>query len=259
MGSTLGLDSALGRGTSFFFEATFDLQPTQRGTVSFGPSVGHTRVVLPSMMPNEQELADEYRMGRPPLRFLVVDDNAINKQLFERTVSHMFRQQKRVQPIYTFAANGTLSTCFSLLLLSTLFCILKNSPRIVGQEAVDIFTKSLDTSLDSSFTASSLDGIGPASDAFDCVFMDREMPVMDGVEVSSPSLSSPSPSLSPSSSPSPSPSPSPGHETHRGDAEEFKQGVARPGANHWIVGQRRERGGLACRGHELFAWQALLS
>jgi hypothetical protein len=131
MGGSIDINSVLHKGTCFSFQVTFDLASASISTTNFGPLVRKvmrrtstpTSNMMPSedaptnvmpsehapssMMPSEQELSDEYRLGRPPLRFLVVDDNSINKRLFERTVSHMFKQQKRKEPVYIFAADGS--------------------------------------------------------------------------------------------------------------------------------------------------------
>jgi CheY-like chemotaxis protein len=103
----------------------------------------------------------------------VVDDNCLNKSLFERTVNNMFKKQKRVKPIYTFAADGTFLPFVNSLLPLNFEDSLTNSEQTTGQEAVDIFRMSMDPSLS---------GTGTVPLAFDCVFMDREMPVMNGVE-----------------------------------------------------------------------------
>jgi phosphotransferase system IIB component len=119
MGGSIDINSVLHKGTCFSFQVTFNLASASISTTNFGPLVRTamrrnstpTSNVMPSepssMMPTAQELDDEYRLGRPPLRFLVVDDNSINKRLFERTVSHMFKQQKRKEPVYIFAADGS--------------------------------------------------------------------------------------------------------------------------------------------------------
>jgi hypothetical protein len=64
---------------------------------------------IPSAMPGAIDLSNEFRAeSTSPLRFLVVDDNELNKTMFERTVNNMFFKQYRAKPVYTFAANGTL-------------------------------------------------------------------------------------------------------------------------------------------------------
>jgi hypothetical protein len=60
-----------------------------------------------SVLPSGQSLANEFRVESPPLRFLVVDDNALNKRLFARTVDNMFKKLNRSQlPVYIFASDG---------------------------------------------------------------------------------------------------------------------------------------------------------
>jgi hypothetical protein len=71
-----------------------------------------------SMIPSGPELKDAFRVETAlltSLRFLVVDDNALNKRLFARTVDNMFTKLKRTRtPIYTFASNGRQSFPSSL-------------------------------------------------------------------------------------------------------------------------------------------------
>jgi hypothetical protein len=57
--------------------------------------------------PSVTVLAGKSRPSRATvLRFLVVDDNELNKSMFERTLNNMFEKQERAKPAYTFAANG---------------------------------------------------------------------------------------------------------------------------------------------------------
>jgi hypothetical protein len=63
--------------------------------------------VASTSVPSVTESAGKSQMFRAPvlqLRFLVVDDNELNKSMFERTVNNMFKD--RAKPVYTFAANG---------------------------------------------------------------------------------------------------------------------------------------------------------
>jgi hypothetical protein len=58
-------------------------------------------------VPSVTVLAGRSRPSRATvLRFLVVDDNELNKSMFERTINSMFEKQDRTKPVYTFAANG---------------------------------------------------------------------------------------------------------------------------------------------------------
>jgi hypothetical protein len=98
-GGLLVIDSTLGQGSSFSFQVAFAL-----AALDF-----QKQNVALNMIPCEQDLTDAYHFERP-LRFLVVDDNCLNKSLFERTVNNMFKKQKRIKPIYTFAADSTSVT-----------------------------------------------------------------------------------------------------------------------------------------------------
>jgi hypothetical protein len=67
--------------------------------------------VATTSVPSVTESASKFQLLRArvlQLRFLVVDDNELNKSMFERTVNNMFTKQAgdRAKPIYTFAANG---------------------------------------------------------------------------------------------------------------------------------------------------------
>jgi hypothetical protein len=104
MGSSIVVESTVGQGAVFTFQVTFDLffAPEDRDR---DPHHLHT---APSKLPSGEQLAAAHQSKSVPLRFLVVDDNALNKTLFERTVNNMFIKENRVRPVYTFAANGNI-------------------------------------------------------------------------------------------------------------------------------------------------------
>jgi hypothetical protein len=142
MGGTLAVSSTLGRGSTFSFQLTFDVAPRQP-LGDGGPLVGHTHtkrqatsqmpgkpvntlrlstfsettlarrtrrshsLPVATILPTGQDLNEELFSESPPLHFLVVDDNILNKKLFARTVDNMFRKLNRPQmPVYTFASDG---------------------------------------------------------------------------------------------------------------------------------------------------------
>jgi hypothetical protein len=121
MGGAINLESTLGLGSIFSFQLEFDVASTQRLVSerfsTLGPiRIGHTQSdPIPNAVPSATDLLTEFRAESTfaPLRFLVVDDNELNKTMFERTVNNMFFKQKRAKPIYTFAANGLLPLSFA--------------------------------------------------------------------------------------------------------------------------------------------------
>jgi hypothetical protein len=169
MGGTLAVSSTLGKGSTFSFQLTFDVVPRQP-TGDGGPLVGYTHtkrqatsqmpgkpvntlqlstfsettlarrtrrsLFLPvaTFLPTGQDLKEELNSESPPLQFLVVDDNILNKKLFARTVDNMFRKLNRPQmPVYTFASDGgspplRFIALFYMhcLMLSTVYCDLRS-------------------------------------------------------------------------------------------------------------------------------------
>jgi hypothetical protein len=140
MGGTIAVQSDVNRGSTFSFQLKFDLSPMLPSAVplveqertpsavvdnkrmwsltnltdadSLQPLVlnrlrnSSIQSADASMMPSGQEVKDAFR-AESPLHFLVVDDNALNKSLFARTVDNMFKKLKREQiPVYTFASDG---------------------------------------------------------------------------------------------------------------------------------------------------------
>jgi hypothetical protein len=114
MGGSIVVDSTLGVGSVFSFQLNFDLASTDKAVKNRYPSfeslarnIGKmdTPPITASMLPSLPELVAEFRV-ESRLHFLVVDDNALNKSMFERTVNNMFKKQDRALPVYTFAANG---------------------------------------------------------------------------------------------------------------------------------------------------------
>jgi hypothetical protein len=137
MGGTLAVTTAKDKGSSFFFQITFGVASQQLSGIesrplTLTPFVGRKSPM--QMKPSSPDLTNEIVDLVPwssqtefsesmiasdedltvgvraelPYRFLVVDDNAINKRLFQRTVDNMFKKMKRKQtPVYTFASNGT--------------------------------------------------------------------------------------------------------------------------------------------------------
>jgi hypothetical protein len=71
-----------------------------------------------NMMPSGHELIEDFRLEttlQTSLHFLVVDDNALNKRLFARTIDNMFFKSKRQRtPTYTLASDGRQSLPSSL-------------------------------------------------------------------------------------------------------------------------------------------------
>jgi hypothetical protein len=136
MGGSIKIKSTPGLGSDFSFQLEFDVAIMQReatchlpspglfvvehqqsdpipGTISYSPrDSDHNESdpipsPMPSPMPNATHLSNEFRAeSTSPLRFLVVDDNELNKTMFERTVNNMFHKDNRAKPVYTFAANG---------------------------------------------------------------------------------------------------------------------------------------------------------
>jgi hypothetical protein len=100
MDGTIVVDSTLGQGSVFAFEITFDLASTRLEASSM--LLAHQQHDIPFITTK----SGTRESNNLPLRFLVVDDNAINMKLFERTVNHLFKQQKRAKPVMIFAANG---------------------------------------------------------------------------------------------------------------------------------------------------------
>jgi CheY-like chemotaxis protein len=115
-----------------------------------------------SMIPSGQDVKDAFR-AESPLHFLVVDDNALNKRLFARTVDNMFKKLKRAQsPVYTFASDGGQPLLPSVVQSLVSFAIVNTILVLSGLEAVEIFKKSLDDTIQGSATK---------PQDFDCVFM----------------------------------------------------------------------------------------
>jgi hypothetical protein len=144
MGWLIKIKSTPGLGSDFSFQLEFDVATTQReatchlpspglfvvdhqqsdhipGTITYSPrdsdhnenepipspSPHPSPSPIPSPIPNVTHLSNEFRAeSTSPLRFLVVDDNELNKTMFERTVNNMFHKDNRAKPVYTFAANG---------------------------------------------------------------------------------------------------------------------------------------------------------
>jgi hypothetical protein len=52
------------------------------------------------MLPSLPELVAEFRVASR-LHFLVVDDNALNKSVFERNINNMSKEQDRAVSMYT--------------------------------------------------------------------------------------------------------------------------------------------------------------
>jgi hypothetical protein len=93
----------------------------------------------------------------------VVDDNALNKSLFARTVDNMFKKLKRAQsPVYTFASDGGHPLLLSIVQSLVSFAVVDKLLVISGPEAVELFKKSLDDTIQGSATK---------PQDFDCVFM----------------------------------------------------------------------------------------
>jgi CheY-like chemotaxis protein len=114
------------------------------------------------MMPSGQDVTDAFR-AESPLHFLVVDDNAINKSLFARTVDNMFKKLKREQsPVYTFASDGGQPLLSSVVQSLASFAVLDKVFVISGLEAVELFKRSLDDTIQGSTTK---------PQDFDCIFM----------------------------------------------------------------------------------------
>jgi hypothetical protein len=113
MGGSITVDSTPGSGSVLAFELKFDLASTQREAtterfISFEHAISdRTRTDHPvsSTVPSGTDLSNDYR-DEAPLQFLVVDDNELNKVMFERTVNNMFKKKERIKPVYTFAADG---------------------------------------------------------------------------------------------------------------------------------------------------------
>jgi hypothetical protein len=136
MGGSIAVDSSVGLGSIFSFQVLFGLASASQDSVEHmitirsptmitigSPSVPAVRTssgtasARRSSSEKNSSLATtsvpiEAFTGksRPPratvLRFLVVDDNQLNKSMFERTVNNMFEKADRAKPVYTFAANG---------------------------------------------------------------------------------------------------------------------------------------------------------
>ena len=117
MGGGITIKSELGKGSTFSFTVTFPVAPSSsllleedKRYSSFDASIPIAPAnMMASSLPGSQGPMRAFEL-ESPLRFLVVDDNALNKSLFERTVDHMFHQQKRAKPVYTFAGNGPALT-----------------------------------------------------------------------------------------------------------------------------------------------------
>ena len=129
MGSSIQIESTEGQGSAFSFQVTFDVAPVQSPQESMDPLPSplsvrieptHQDPPMTSMVPSGTDLRNEFKL-ESPLRFLVVDDNAINKTLFERTVNNMMKKKKHAQtPVYTFASNGLQRGLFLFLSVVTL-------------------------------------------------------------------------------------------------------------------------------------------
>jgi hypothetical protein len=111
MGGSLKLESTPGLGSIFSFQLELDVASKQRVAsehfTTAGPiRIGHTQSD-PNPLPSATDISNEFRAeSMSTLRFLVVDDNELNKDLFERTVNNLLNRQNRAKPVYTFAANG---------------------------------------------------------------------------------------------------------------------------------------------------------
>jgi hypothetical protein len=107
MGGSITVDSTPGSGSVFSFEVKFDLASSTRCETTEHLAADYTRTDLPvsSTVPSGMDLSNNFR-EEFPLHFLVVDDNELNKSMFERTVNNIFKKQDRAKPVYTFAADG---------------------------------------------------------------------------------------------------------------------------------------------------------
>jgi hypothetical protein len=115
MGGSIKLESTLGLGSVFSFQLEFYVASKQRVAsehfTTDGPiRIGHTQSdPNPITVPSAIDLSNEFRAeSMSPFRFLVVDDNELNKSMFERTVNNLLNKHNRAKPVYTFAANGKL-------------------------------------------------------------------------------------------------------------------------------------------------------
>jgi hypothetical protein len=196
MGGTIVVESDVNRGSNFSFQLKFDLSPmspsnaplaeqehtpsaavdrkrmwsltNQTDADSLAPLAlnrlrsGSIPSAIASMMPRHSEVKYAFR-EESPLHFLVVDDNALNKSLFARTVDNMFKKLKREQtPVYTFASDGRQPFLPSVVQYFASLAVLDKIRMVSGLEAVEIFKNSLDDTIQGSTTK---------PQDFDCIFM----------------------------------------------------------------------------------------